>query len=122
LKRRFYEMRFWKPPCGFFRIFFFGMLAGPVAGGMCLLSLRQLAVAARWSLRFVPLLWAVFMQVSAPTSQAVGRLFTVGPDVAKLLAVKTLGEGILGSDANVAEAGEFECFLGLFRPRQGNKE
>jgi hypothetical protein len=36
------------------------------------------------------------MQVAAPAPQAAGRLFTVGPDVAKLLAVKTLGESVLG--------------------------
>jgi hypothetical protein len=37
------------------------------------------------------------MQGSAPTPQAVGRSFTVGSGVAKLLAVRTLGEVVLGS-------------------------
>jgi hypothetical protein len=66
------------------------------------------------------------MQVAAPTPQAAGRLFTVGPEVAKLLAVKALGEGGLGFvclylDANVAGAGEFEYFLAFFGPWEGNK-
>jgi hypothetical protein len=47
--------------------------------------------------------------------------------VAKLLAVKTLGEGGLGFvrlylDANVPEAGEFEYFRGFCRPWQGDKK
>jgi hypothetical protein len=62
-----------------------------------------------------------------PHTTAAGRLFTVGPDVAKLLAVKTLGEGVLGFvwlylHGNVAEAGEFEYILGFFHPWQCNKE
>jgi hypothetical protein len=67
------------------------------------------------------------MQVAAPTPQEAGRLFTVGPDVAKLLAIKTLGEGVLGFvclylHGNVAEAGEFQYILEFFHPWQGNKE
>jgi hypothetical protein len=67
------------------------------------------------------------MQVAAPTPQAAGRLFTFGPDVSKFLAVKALGEGVLGFvylclHGNVTEAGEFEYILGFFRPWQGNKE
>jgi hypothetical protein len=55
------------------------------------------------------------MQMAAPTPQAAGRLFTVGPYVAKLLAVKTLGEDVVGFislylDGNVAEAGKFKDF------------
>jgi hypothetical protein len=58
----------------------------------------------------------MFMQMAAPTLQAAGRLLTVGPDAAKLLAVKALGEGGLGLvclylKANVAEAGKFEYVM-----------
>jgi hypothetical protein len=60
---------------------------------MWLFTLRQLAIAASRSRRLVPLLRAVFVQVAAPTLHAAGTLFAVGPDVAKLLTVKALGEG-----------------------------
>jgi hypothetical protein len=47
--------------------------------------------------------------------------------VAKLLAVKALGEGRLGFvyiyfHGDVAEAGEVEYFLGFFCPWKGDKE
>jgi hypothetical protein len=103
------------------------MLAAAVVGGMWSLFLRQLAVAARRSRRFVPLLHVVFIQMAAPIPQAVGRLFRVGPDVAKRLAVTTLGQGVLGFvclylHGNVVEAAEFEYIPGFFSPWQGNKE
>jgi hypothetical protein len=52
-------------------------------------------------------------------------LLTVCPDVAKLLAVKALSYGGLGFvclylNANVAEAGQFENFLGFLSPWDGN--
>jgi hypothetical protein len=80
---------------------------------MWFFTLRQLAIAASRSRRLVPLLRTVFVQVTAPTPHAAGRLFAVGPDVAKLLTVKTLGEGGLGFirlylHGDVAEAGELE--------------
>jgi hypothetical protein len=58
------------------------------------------------------------MQVSASTPQAARRLLAIGPDVAKLLAVVTLRKGVLGFvrlylDGDVAEAGQFEYFLGF---------
>jgi hypothetical protein len=62
---------------------------------MWFLSFRQLAVAARLSRSCIPLFRAVFMQVAAPIPQAARRLFAVCPYVAKLLAVVTLGEGVL---------------------------
>jgi hypothetical protein len=66
------------------------------------------------------------MQMAAPTPQAAGRLFTVSPHVAELLAVKALGQGFLGLvclylNANVAEAGKFEYVMGFFGPWEGNK-
>jgi hypothetical protein len=58
---------------------------------------------------------------AAPTPQAAGRLFAVGPDLAKILAVVALRKVVLGLirlylDANVTEIGEFKqvlrlCFL-----------
>jgi hypothetical protein len=47
--------------------------------------------------------------------------------VTELLAVKALGEGILGLvclylNANVAEAGKFEYVMGFFGLWEGNKE
>jgi hypothetical protein len=67
------------------------------------------------------------VQVAAPTPHAAKRLLAVGPVVAKLLAVKTLGEGglvfvRLYLDANVAEVGEYKYFRGFCRPWQGDKE
>jgi hypothetical protein len=67
------------------------------------------------------------MEVAATTPHAAGRLFTFCPNVAKLLAVKGLGEGSLGFvclyfHGDVAEAGEMECFLGFFCPWKGDKE
>jgi hypothetical protein len=64
--------------------------------------------------------------VAVSTPKAAGRLLTVGPDVAKLLAIKALGEGRFGFvclclDASVAEAGEFEYFLAFFGHWEGNK-
>jgi hypothetical protein len=55
------------------------------------------------------------------------RLFTVGPDVAKRLAVKTLCEDVVGFvslylDGNVAEAGKFKEFRGFGDPWKGHKE
>jgi NhaP-type Na+/H+ or K+/H+ antiporter len=52
------------------------------------------------------------MQMAAPAPEAAGRLFTVDPDVAKLLEVETLCEDVVGFvslylDGNVAEAGKF---------------
>jgi hypothetical protein len=103
------------------------VLAAAVVGGMWFFTLRQLAIAASRSRRFIPLLRAVLMQVAAPTPHAAGRLLAVGTDVANLLAVEILGEGELGFvclyiDENVAEAGEFEYFLGFSGPWQGDKE
>jgi hypothetical protein len=65
--------------------------------------------------------------MAAPTPQAEGRLLTVSPHVAELLAVKALGEGILGLvclylNANMAETGKFEYVKGFFGPWEGNKE
>jgi hypothetical protein len=95
---------------------FLGVLLAAVVGGMWIFSVRQLTVAARRSQRCVPLLRTVFIYVAAPTPQAPGRLLTVSPDVAKLLAVKELGECGFGLvcvyfDGNVAQAGEFEYIL-----------
>jgi hypothetical protein len=80
---------------------------------MWFFTLRQLTVAASRSRRLVPLLRAVLVQVAAPTPHAAGRLFAVGPNVAKLLAVKTLGERGLGFirlylHGDMAEAGQLE--------------
>jgi hypothetical protein len=54
----------------------------------------------------------VSMMVAAPITQTAGRLFAVGPDVAKFLAVVALRKGVLGFiglylDGNVAEVGQF---------------
>jgi hypothetical protein len=65
--------------------------------------------------------------MAAPTPQAAGGLFTVGPDVAKLLTVKTLCQDVVGFvslylDGNVAEAGKFKEFRGFGGPWKGHKE
>jgi hypothetical protein len=91
---------------------------------MWLLALQQLAVAAFRSGRGIFLFRTLFVQVPAPAPQTTGRLFAVRPDVAKLLAVVALREGVLCSiclylDGNVAEAWRLEDFLGFFRSRQG---
>jgi hypothetical protein len=53
-------------------------------------SFRQPAVAACWCGRCIPFPGALLVQVTAPASQAAGRLLAVCPDVAELLAVITL--------------------------------
>jgi hypothetical protein len=67
------------------------------------------------------------MQVAATTPQAAGRLFAIGPDVAKFLAVVALFEGDLGFvglylDCDLAEAGQLEYFLGFNGPGKCYKE
>jgi hypothetical protein len=56
------------------------------------------------------------MQVTATTPHAARGLLTVSPDVAKLLAVEALCQGILGFvclnfDGDVAEGRQLEYFL-----------
>jgi hypothetical protein len=51
--------------------------------------------------------------LATPTPQAAGRLFAVGPDVAKLLAFVTLCKGVLGFiilylDGYMAEVGTLQ--------------
>jgi hypothetical protein len=53
-------------------------------------------------------------------------LFAVGPDVAKLLAVETLGQDVIGFvslylDGNVAEAGNLEELRRFGGPWKGHK-
>jgi hypothetical protein len=98
------------------------MSAAVVSGGMSFLSLHQLTVTACWCESSVPLLWAVLVQVSAPTPQTAGRFVAISPDVAEQLAVVARGKSILGSisfhpDSNVAEAWQMENFLGLCHPQ-----
>jgi hypothetical protein len=98
------------------------MLSAAVVGGMRFLSFSQLAVAARRCRRCILFLWTVSMQVATPTPQTAGRLFAVGPDAAKFLAVVALRKGVLRFvglylDGNVAEVGQFKQILGLFCPR-----
>jgi hypothetical protein len=45
------------------------------------------------------------MEITAIASQATGRLFVVGPDMAELLATVTLCETCLNLDEDIAEAG-----------------
>jgi hypothetical protein len=103
------------------------MIATAVVGGMCLLSVRQLTVAARLGRRCVALLRAIYLQMAAPASQAAGRLLTVDPDVAKFLTVETLCKDVVGFvspylDGNVAEAGKFKDFRIFCGPWKGHKE
>jgi hypothetical protein len=61
------------------------------------------------------------MHVAAPTPQAAGILLPIGPDMAKLLAVVALCKEVFGFvriylDGDVAEAGQFEYFLGFACP------
>jgi hypothetical protein len=58
--------------------------ATSIIGGMWLVSLRQTAVAARWSGSRVSLLWAFPMQVAASAPLTADRLPTDSPDVAQL--------------------------------------
>jgi hypothetical protein len=72
-------------------------------------SFRQPTVAARSGGRCIPFLGALFVQVTAPASQAAGRLLAVCPDVAELLAVMALRKPILIStflrpDCDVADS------------------
>jgi hypothetical protein len=60
----------------------------------CCCPFGQLAVAACRPARGVPLPWAVSIQVNEPAAQAAGRLFTICPDMAKLLAVLALRKDI----------------------------
>jgi hypothetical protein len=101
--------------------------AAPVIGGMGFLALHKLAVTADWSGESVLLLWTLFVQVAAPAPQITGRLLTVCPDVAELLAVMALRKAVLSSvclhlDCNVAEGCQSEDLLGLCRSWQGNEE
>jgi hypothetical protein len=64
--------------------------AAPIIGGMGLLSLHQLAVTPSWSGGSVFSFRALFVQVATPAPQTTGRLLTVGPNVAELLAVVAL--------------------------------
>jgi hypothetical protein len=66
------------------------MSPAPIVGGMGFLSLLQLTVAANWSGGSVLFLWTLYVQVPTATPHAMGRLPTISPDVAKLLAVVTL--------------------------------
>jgi hypothetical protein len=106
----------------FFSHFFLSKLAAAVVGGMCFLSFSQLAVAACRCRRCILFFRTVSMQVAAPTPQTVGRLFAVGPDVAKFLAFVALRKGVVGFvglylDGNVAEVGQFKQVLVLCCPR-----
>jgi hypothetical protein len=62
--------------------------------------------------------WTVSIQVADRTPQAAGRLLAIGSDVTKHQAVVALRKGVLGSlrlylEGDVAEAGQFEYFLGF---------
>jgi hypothetical protein len=63
--------------------------AAQIICGMGVFSFRQPTVAACWSGRCIPLLGELLVQVTA-SAQAAGRLLACWPDVAKLLAVKSL--------------------------------
>jgi hypothetical protein len=94
---------------------------------MGVFSFRQPEVAACWGGCCVPLLGALFVDVSAPAPQTARRLFAICPDVAELLTVVALRKRILGSiclhpDSSVAEARQTENFQGLCRPWQGYEE
>jgi hypothetical protein len=101
--------------------------AGPIVGGMGFFSFRQPAVAACWGGCCVPLLGALFVEVSAPAPLTTRRVFAICPDVAELLAVVALRKKILGSvclhpDSTVTEARQTENFLGLCPPWQSYEE
>jgi hypothetical protein len=87
---------------------------------MWFLSVTQLAVAA-WRFRFfIAILRAVFVQVATRTPQATGRLLTVCPDMAEILAVVTLRQTSLRFISlylvrDMAEACKFKDLLGYFR-------
>jgi len=68
-----------------------------------------------WGGILVTFLRSLFIQVAASAPQPEEGLFTVGPYMAKLLAVVALYETCLGSvclivDDDIDEAGQFEYF------------
>jgi hypothetical protein len=94
---------------------------------MCFLSLCQPAIAACWCGSSISLLWVLLVQVATCTPQTTGRLPTVSPDVANVLAVMILHKASLRRihlhlDGNVPKAWQIEDFLQLYRPGQGYKE
>jgi hypothetical protein len=102
---------------------FLCLIAAAVVGGMCLLSVRQLTVAARRGRICVPLLGAIFVQMAAPIPQ----VYSWPRRVAKLLTVETLRQDVVGFvslylDRNVAEAGKLEELRGFGGPWKGHKE
>jgi hypothetical protein len=58
-------------------------------------SLCQPAVTASWSGSSVLFFRTLFVQVAAPAPQTTGRLLTVCPNVAELLAVVALRKAVL---------------------------
>jgi hypothetical protein len=61
------------------------------------------------------------VQVAATTPQTARVLFAISPNVANLLAVVALGQGILSFvgltfDSDVAEGRQLEYFLRICRP------
>jgi hypothetical protein len=63
------------------------MPAASIDGGMRLLSVHQLALAACWYRFHTALFWAFLLKVTAPTPHTWERLLAVSPDIAELLAV-----------------------------------
>jgi hypothetical protein len=92
---------------------YIGVSASPIDGGMGFLSFHQPAVTASWGGGSVLVLWTLFVQVAAPAPHTAGRLPTVNPDVAKLLAALALRKAIMNSiclysDGNMAESCQSE--------------
>jgi hypothetical protein len=101
--------------------------AALIIGGMWFLTLRQLTVTANWSGGSVFLLRTFFLQLAARAPQTSGRLPTVCPKVAEVLAVVALCKAVLSPvslqlDCYVAEGCQPEDFLRLCRSRQGDEE
>jgi hypothetical protein len=69
--------------------------AAPINGGMGFLSLRQLAVTTSCSGVSVFSFRTHSVQVAAPAPQTTGRLLTVCPNLAELLAVGTMRSAVL---------------------------
>jgi hypothetical protein len=99
------------------------MYAAPIIGGMGVFSFRKAAVTACWVGRRISFIAAFFVKVIAAAPQTPGRLFTVCPDVAELLAVVALDKSILDyirlhPNSNNVEARQTKMFLRLCCPRQ----
>jgi hypothetical protein len=104
--------------CDFIFLISSGMTAASIVGGMRFPSVHQLTVATCQYRCCTALYWALLVQVTAPTSHAMGRFLAVSPDMTNFLAVVTLCEASLSfvrryPDCNMVKASQFEYIVGF---------